>query len=144
MGRNTTTQQLTSITESLARIEAALAARVPVADVKRAIEDTSATAEVAQQLSQVAPVVAAQLDSIVTTLDAQMTDDELRGELRNTLSYIRQFTPIMQGTRDDIVLLRADFRRLSALLEQTLHVRIEDEERGIVWNVGDADRRKAG
>lgn len=143
MGEGTQSQQqlLRSIAAALARVERQLSSVVPPNEVRAAIGDaTEHIADVADTTEIHSP----QLREMIQWMHERMSGEDLSRSFENQDIIVRQLISIMQGTRDDIVLLRADFRRLSALLEQTLHVRVEDEERGIVWNVGDADRRKAG
>lgn len=130
--------RLDLIEASQNRIELALSLLVPPADERSHIADATATADQIDGLAAAAPLQAAQLSGIVSTLGDKLSDDELRDALENTLFITQQLSGIMQGTRADIVQMRATLLRLSALLEQVLRVRVEDDERG----EGKAERRR--
>lgn len=91
--------------------------------------------------------IEAQLSELLIWAHARMNAQALEHEFTDLIFQTRQLISIMQGTRDDLVLMRADLRRLSALLEQTLRARVEDDERGIAWSGEErrnsiADRRR--
>jgi hypothetical protein len=127
------------VAQRLDAIDHRLADRVPVADIQQAIEETSATAEAVAELASSAPEVAQQLSSIVTTLGEQLPGTEMRDQLHNELSFVRQLISVMQGTRDEVLAMRVTVRGLSALLEQVLRARVADEE----WEQGGRDRRSS-
>jgi len=81
---------------------------------------------------------------MIQWMKERMSGDELEKQFADQAFITKQLIGVMQGTRDDIVLLRGDFRRLAALLEQTLRLRVDDDERSLAWRAGDADRRRAG
>jgi hypothetical protein len=133
---------LLSLARQLARIEARQAGDVPPADVRAGMaEATEHIEHVAQFIADDAraiPLRDAQIAEIVAWMHARMSGGDLQAQFDTQYIITKQLTGIMQGTRDDIVLLRADFRRLAALLEQSLRTRVEDE----AWGQGDADRRR--
>lgn len=138
--RTDTAARLVLIEESLARVEAVLALLVLPFEERKHIADSTTTAEQIDALSAAAPLQAQQLVGIVTTLGTRMTDNELRDALENTLFITQQLVTIMQGTRTDIVQMRATLLRQAAVLERVLRARVEDEE----WEQGKGDRRRIG
>jgi len=130
--------RLVLIEESLLRLERALALRVPPEDVRAHFVAQSAAVEQIGVLADAAPELRERMDSILTWLRARMAGDQLQAEFDDLSFVVRQLIGILQGSRDDIVQLRGDQRRLAALLEHLLRAQ---DDRG--WKVGDAERRKA-
>lgn len=138
----TTQELLNRIAGQLTRIESHLAGVVPPGEVRHAMgEATEHIADVADTTSVQSP----QLLEMIQWMHQRMPADELQKQFDEQFFIAKQLISIMQGTRTDIVELRGDFRRLAALLEQTLRLRVEDDERG--WSGEErrniADRRRA-
>jgi len=137
----TTQELLDRIAGQLTRIEQKLAAVVSPGEVRQAMgEATEHIADVADTTLIQSP----QLVEMIQWMKERMSGDELEKQFADQAFITKQLIGVMQGTRDDIVLLRGDFRRLAALLEQTLRLRVDDDERSLAWRAGDADRRRAG
>jgi hypothetical protein len=133
MMEDTTLAQLGA---QLARIEAHIRKVVPPQDVRANMAEASEhIADVADTTELHSPQIA----EIVAWMHARMSGDELAKQFDEQFFITKQLISIMQGARDDQVLLRGDFRRLAALLEQTLRARVDDEE---AWHAGDVDRRR--
>lgn len=124
-------QRLVLIEETLARIELALHARVPIGDVRQAIEDVFATYGVVAQLRE---VYAAQRDALAAhyaridgVLEAR---GELDAEVRDLLVQERELLRrIVRGI--------ADMERAADWHEH------ETQRRDTSWSADDVDRRKA-
>ena len=128
------------IIQALQRIEAALAQLVPPADVRAHFAGSEATAEQVDALATQGPVQGAQLDAITAWIAARMSGDQLQFNFDDLVFVTRQLTSINEGWRSDLLSMRGEIRRLSALCEQALRARVEDEARGIVWS-GEERRR---
>ena len=123
--------KLVMIEESLARIELALAVRVPAADIRQAIEDVFATYGLVAQLKE---VYDGQRDHLVILigLAAQLIANTKEGdeELRDLLIQLREL-----GRKH--VRGLADLERAADWHEK------EAERRDTTsWSAGDADRRR--
>jgi hypothetical protein len=127
-------ERLGELDTRMAQIAELLQARVPPRDVRAHISESGETASLVADLSDAVPQQSEQLTEIVGWIHARMSGAELEDQLANLDIIVRQLISIMQGTRDDIVLLRGDFRRLAALCEQMLRARIDDEENGDGWD----------
>lgn len=106
-------------------------------ETRQALSDVAGGYALLTQLAEVAGVQRTQILELTTTLSNRVPGDELRAALHDELFTTKQLTSIMQGTRDDLVLLRADVRRLAALLEQAARARVIDA----TWS--GEERRKA-
>lgn len=114
-------------------------------ETRQALSDIAAGYGLIVQLAEVAGVQRGQIHDLVTALSNRVPGDELRSAFDDVFFQTKQLIGIMQGTRDDLVLMRSDLRRLAALLEQTLRARAEDEEAwgGLERRNSIADRRRA-
>lgn len=128
---------LSLVASRLKDIDAKLARVVPPSDVRAAMTQAS---EHQDAVADAAPLQAQQLLEITAWLDTRMSSDQLELEFADLAFVSKQLIGILQGSRDDLLLLRADVRRLAALVERALRARVEDD-RG--WRQGDAERRKA-
>lgn len=125
--------RLVLIEESLARIELELSGRVPVADVRQAIEDVFATYGIVAQLKEVYDNQRDQL-AILLGLAAQLIAETREGdqELRDLLVQLREL-----GRKH--VRGLADLERAADWHEK------EAERRDVEgWSAGDVERRQAG
>jgi len=128
---------LSLVAQRLGAIDAKLARLVPPADVRASmLEATEHQAAVADA----APLQAQQLADISAWIDNRMTGDQMAIEFDDLAFVSKQLIGILQGSRDDLVLMRNDIRRLAALCEQVLRARVDDDERGM-WRPGDQERR---
>jgi hypothetical protein len=126
---------------SLARIEARQADDVPPADVRASMAEatehvTEAEKHHAEADAQAAPRDAL-LAEVIEWVRTRMSGDELEQRLEQQYVITKQLISIMQGTRDDFLALRTDFRRLATLLEQSFRDREQEPWSG-------EERRRAG
>jgi len=128
---------LSLVAQRLGAIDSKLTPLVAPAVVQQHITDSAITAGQVDALHDAAPQLAEQIKDIATTIERGMTDVELRKAFDDSLFVVKQLISIMQGTRLDIVQFRETLLRFSALLEQTLRARVEDEE----WHRTGIDRR---
>lgn len=132
MPQATIIARLVRMEEALARVELALTVRVPVADVRQAIEDVFATHGLVAQLGE---VYASQRDALAAhyqTIDTLLeTRKELDQEVRDLLVQLRELS-------------RKHARGLADLERAADWHETEAERRDTAWNVGDEERRRAG
>jgi len=124
--------RLVLIEESQARIELALATRVPAADIRVAIEDVFQTYGLVVQLKEIYDNQRDQL-IVLIGLAAQLVADTREGdqELRDLLVQLREL-----GRKH--VRGLADLERAADWHEK------EAERRDVAWGEGEAERRQAG
>jgi len=120
------------VAQKLTALEVGLKDRVPIADVKAAIEDVFATHGLVVQLTE---VYTTQRDALATHYEAidrvLETRQELDQEVRDLLVQLRELS--RRHARG-----LADLERAADLHEA------EAERRVAPWSAGDEERRKAG
>ena len=126
--------RLDQIAAQLTRIEAVLARTVPPVAVRASVAESSAHVT---DVSAAAPLQGQQLAEVVDWIHERMSGGDLQTQFDGLSFVTNQLISIMHGTRDELVLMRADMRRLAALLAQSFRAQTEDD----AWRPGDPDRR---
>lgn len=146
--QNAELKRLTAIEDRLTAIDGKLAELVPAPVVRASIDAASdhiaAMAEASELIAAVAeavPIQTQQLEAITAWIEQRMTGEAMELEFSDLAFVSKQLIGILQGSRDDLLLLRTDVRRLAAVVEQYMRARAEDDRR---WRVGDVERRRAG
>ena len=89
-------------------------------EIRQAVADITASYVLITQMAELASVQRTQILEIVTWMRERITGEEQKrmlGHAENLAFLTNQIAPILQGVRDDLVLLRSDVRELRSAIE---------------------------
>ena len=89
-------------------------------EIRQALNDIAANYVLTTQLAELAGIQRGQILEVVTWMRQRMSGDALQQQFEDVLFQTRQLVSIIQGWRDDEVLMRADIRALRGVIEAVL------------------------